>query len=226
MAIQELRFSLPDEQLLVAPIARALAAGYTGRDQTLVQAHIDELAEQGIAPPPNVPMLFPLLPTLLTNADVIAVIGEDSTPEIEVALFRIGGTDYVTVASDQTDRVLEAQSITVSKNVCPKVVGKDAWAVADVRGHWESLTLTARCAGRLLQHGDLGMMMTPEDILAFVAEHDGEEAEGRMVLSGTVPTDEAPPAGETTIDLELKDPVLGRSIRHSYQLICLSEYFA
>jgi hypothetical protein len=226
MAIQDLRFTLPDEQLLAAPIDRAIGAGYTGRDQSLVQAHIDELAEQGIAPPAHVPMLFPVLPTLVTNADTIAVIGTDSTPEIEVGLFRVDGIDYVTVASDQTDRVLEAQSITVSKNVCPKVVGCEAWPVAEVREHWEDLTLTARCGERQLQSGNLAMMMAPEDILAFVAEHDGDEAEGRMVFSGTVPTQEAPPPGDVTIDLELADPVLNRTIRHSYRLTCLAEFFS
>jgi hypothetical protein len=225
MAIQTLNFTLPDGRLLVAPIARAIAAGYTGRDPALVQAHVDELAEQGIPAPSRIPMLFPLLPTLVTNAETIAVLGEDSTPEIEVALFRINGTDYVTVASDQTDRVLEVQSITVSKNVCPKIVGKEAWAVAEVREHWRQLQLTARCGDVVLQTGTLDMMMAPEDILAFVAEHDGPEAEGRLVFSGTVPTDEVPPKGDATIALELSDPVLKRSIRHAYRLTCLAEYF-
>lgn len=225
MSIQELKFTLPDGQLLSAPIACAIAAGYTGRDQALVQAHVDELAEQGIAPPPHIPMLFPLLPTLVTNSDTIAVIGQDSTPEIEVALFRVDGTDYVTVASDQTDRVMEADSITMSKNVCPKAVGKEAWPVAEVREHWQQLQLTARCGGAVLQTGSLDMMMAPEDILTFVAQHDGPAAEGRLVFSGTVPTDEQPPKGDATIELELTDPVLNRSIRHAYRLTCLAEYF-
>lgn len=225
MAIQQLQFTLPDGRNLQADINRAIAAGYTGRDQALVQAHIDELAEQGIAPPPHIPMLFPLLPTLVTNAEEIAVVGEDSTPEIEIALFQQGGTTYLTVASDQTDRVVEAQDITLSKNVCPKIVGREAWALADVSGHIEQLTLTARCDDLQLQQGALAMMMTPEAILDFVDQHDGPEREGRMVFSGTVPTQAQPPKGPVTISLELADPVLHRNILHSYRIHVLSEYF-
>lgn len=225
MAIQQLHFTMPDGRNLAAEINRAVAAGYTGRDQALVKAHIDELAEQGIAPPAHVPMLFPLMPTLITNAEEIAVVGDNSTPEIEIALFQSGGRTYLTVASDQTDRVVEAQDITLSKNVCPKIVGREAWALDEVADHVEALTLTARCGNLQLQHGALAMMMEPEAILAFVDRHDGPEREGRMVFSGTVPTDEQPPKGPVTISLELSDPVLNRDIQHSYRLNILAEYF-
>ena len=71
----------------------------------------------------------------------------------------------------------------------------------------------------------LAMMMAPEDILAFVDQHDGPEREGRIVFSGTVPTDNQPPKGAATIDLKLNDPVLHRNILHSYRLSVLTEYF-
>ena len=225
MSIQQLHFTLPDGRDLQADLNRAVAAGYTGRDQALVQAHVDELAVQGIAPPPHIPMLFPLLPTLVTNAEEVAVLGENSTPEIEIALFQVAGTAYVTVASDQTDRVVEAQDITLSKNVCPKLVGREAWPLAEVAEHAAELTLTARCNGVLLQQGALAMMMAPEEILQFVDRHDGPERDARIVFSGTVPTEAQPPKGPVSIDLELADPVLNRKILHSYRLHVLSEYF-
>jgi len=225
MAINTLAFNRPDGTEFFARLSRTVAAGYTGRDRQMIQAHIDELAAQGIAPPANVPMLFPVLPTLVTNAAEIAVVGDNTTPEIEVAVFRADGTDYVTVASDQTDRIWEAVSITMSKNICPKVVGTTAWPVTDVADHWDQLQLTASCGDTSLQHGNLSLMQPLGDILAFVDRIDGPEREGRLVLSGTIPTDHQPPKGETTIELRLHDPVLQRTIEHRYRLTCLPDYF-
>ena len=42
-------------------------AGYTGRDRASVQKHIDELAHEGIAPPPEVPMWYEMPPAILTK---------------------------------------------------------------------------------------------------------------------------------------------------------------
>lgn len=225
MAIQQLTFAKTDGQSFTVGIDRSLAAGFTGSDQAAIKAHVDELAEQGIAPPPHIPMLFPVLPTLITNADEIAVIGTDTTPEIEVALFQSGGEAWITVASDQTDRVIEAQSITVSKNICPKVVGRTAWPLVDVADHWNELHLTSRCGDTILQDGPLSLMADADEILDFVDRHDGPERNGRLVLSGTIPTDTVPPKGDATIEIELADPVRGRTIAHSYRLRVLSEYF-
>jgi hypothetical protein len=225
MAIQNLHFQRADGGALTAALSRTVAAGFTGADKAAIQAHVDELAEQGIAPPPHIPMLFPVLPTLVTNSDEIAVVGTDTTPEIEVALFQVDGTAWITVASDQTDRVVEAQSITLSKNICPKVVGRTVWPLDEVLDHWNDLRLTSRCNGTVLQDGPLSLMARADEILAFVDQHDGPEREGRLVLSGTIPTDAVPPKGEAVIEIELNDPVRGRRIAHSYRLRVLSEYF-
>jgi Protein of unknown function (DUF2848) len=170
-------------------------------------------------------MLYPLLPTLVTNASDIGVIGNDSTPEVEVVLFRSGGVDYLTVGSDHTDRRIEAASALQGKNSCPKVVGAAAWPVGEVRDHWDALTLRCRCGDTLLQEGSLAHVMAYDDLMRFVGEHDGDQAEGRLVFSGTVPTQARPPAGDVTIDLELVDPVLGRSLAHRYRVHARREYF-
>jgi len=174
----------------------------------------------GVKPPPHVPMLYPLLPTLVTNASDIGVIGNDSTPEVEVVLFRSGGEDYLTVGSDHTDRRIEAVSALLGKNSCPKVVGDTAWPVSEVRDHWDALT-----GDSLLQEGSLAHVMAYADLMAFVNERDGDQAEGRLVFSGTVPTQARPPQGDVTIDLELADPVLARALTHSYRVHVRDEYF-
>jgi len=211
--------------LLPLEVTRALAAGASGRDREKVRRHIAHMGTLGVKPPPHVPMLYPLLPTLVTNADDIGVIGNDSTPEVEVVLFRSGGEDYLTVGSDHTDRRIEAVSALQGKNSCPKVVGTAAWQVNDVRDHWDALTLRCRCGDSLLQEGRLAHVMTYDDLMAFVSQHDGNLAEGRLVFSGTVPTQARPPQGDVTIDIELDDPVLARSLTHRYHVHVRSEYF-
>ncbi len=62
-------------------------------------------------------------------------------------------------------------------------------------------------------------------LLAFVARHDGERAEGRFVFGGTVPTVAVPPRGEATIRIELRDPVRGRALSHTYTAHVFGECF-
>ena len=224
--VQSLTFEVPGQGPVRLDLRRALAAGYTGRDRALVQEHIDELAHLGVAPPKHVPMLFPLIPTLVTFARHIAVLGFDSTPEIEVVLFRTGGADYVGLGSDHTDRKVETVSIPLAKNVCPKPVAPVAWPVAEVAAHWDRLVLRSACGGVPLQEGPLAKIMPRDDLLAFVAAHDGPDHEGRMVFSGTVPTQAQPPRRAATIELALIDPVLGRRIDHAYSVMPMTEFFA
>ena len=202
-----------------------LAAGASGRDREKVEKHIAHMSTLGVRPPPHVPMLYPLLPTLVTNATDIAVIGTDSTPEIEVVLFRAGGVDYLTVGSDHTDRRIEAVSALQGKNSCPKIVATTAWPVNEVLDHWDALTLRSCCGNTPLQEGALSHVMTYANLMSFVHEQDGDQAEGRVVFSGTVPTKATPPKGDVTIRLELADPVMQRSLTHDYNVHARREYF-
>jgi hypothetical protein len=216
---------LPNGTNITLEVRRVLAAGASGRDREKVRKHIDHMITLGVKPPPHVPMLYPLLPTLVTNATDIGVIGTDSTPEIEVVLFRAGGEDYLTVGSDHTDRRIEAVSALQGKNSCPKIVAATAWPVSEVLDHWDSLTLCSHGDDTLLQEGALSHIMTHENLMAFVREQDGDVAEGRLVFSGTVPTLAKPPPGDVTISLDLTDPVTKRSLRHDYTVHVRREYF-
>lgn len=220
----QLLFFHVDDKTIEVPVDQVLAAGYTGRDQAHVQEHVRELEEQGIAPPPHIPMLYPVMPTLLTNSREISVLGTDSTPEVEVALIEVGGETFVTVASDQTDRRIEAASVPQSKNACPKIVGVEAWRLEDVLPHWDRLELRSSHDGQVLQQGTLGMLLPLNDIREFVNKHAGA-ADRRVILSGTVPTQAVPPKEGATVVLELMDPVKGRSIRHEYAVRVMSEFF-
>src|SRR4051812_7195157 len=79
------------------PVRRLVNAGYVGRDQESVKAHIEELRHEGILPPPSVPMLYPLTTDNVTTADQIEVLGGNTSGEVEYVLFLIEDDVYVGV---------------------------------------------------------------------------------------------------------------------------------
>jgi Protein of unknown function (DUF2848) len=225
MVIREISFAVGDSSWITVGLQRALGAGFTGRGGKNIKEHLAELREIGVEPPAHIPMLFPVMPTLVTNAADIAVLGLDTTPEVEFALFRSGGIDYVTVGSDHTDRVLERTHFLGSKNLCPMVTSRQAWRLDTVRSRWDRLVLRSRSGNKLMQEAALEEFMPPEELLAFVAKHDGAEHEGRIVFSGTIPTHGKWPVGRTTIDIELFDPKTNRSLAHSYTVHPMKAFF-
>lgn len=63
-------------------------AGYTGRDQAAVQAHIDELKEEGIPAPDKTPVYFVKFIDKITQSGGFEVLDEtDHSGEAEFALF-------------------------------------------------------------------------------------------------------------------------------------------
>jgi 4-hydroxyphenylacetate 3-monooxygenase len=99
-------------------------AGYTGRDRAAVQAHIDELAHQGIAPPPEVPMWYAMPPGILTTADAIHAPTAQTCGEVEPVLVGVDGELYLGIGSDHTARDVEREDIARSKAICPKPLGR------------------------------------------------------------------------------------------------------
>ena len=188
---------------------RLILAGYTGRDRAAVQAHIDELAAQGIAPPDQVPALYP------GNASGIQVDGHLpagagwSSGEVEFVLFVTASGTFVGVGSDHTDRILEQSSIVESKRVFAKVIGAQVWPVDVLQPVWDQCRLrswvTQDGKRTLYQEGVLGMMMTPRDLLALLRAED--QRPGLVLFSGTVPAaSPAPPGGACLFEGELLDP--------------------
>ncbi|MGF7163626.1 hypothetical protein FHS85_005296 [Rhodoligotrophos appendicifer] len=221
---REIVFETP-AGILKTTVRRLLCAGYTGRTRSLVDAHIEELKALGIGTPPHIPMLFPIISSLLTQAEATEVVGPNTAPEVEYVLFREGGLDYVTVGSDQTDSVMEGKAACLAKNLCEKSIARVAWPLSELLDHWDALELSLVCNGTTMQRGQVAAMFTPEQLRDFVSQHDGAEHENRMIFSGTLETHGRYPGGVQDLELELRDPVLGRSIRHAYRVTPLDEIF-
>src|SRR5579863_5201396 len=104
-----------------------ILAGWTGRDQAAIAAHIKEMKEWGVAGPTQTPMYYRVSASLLTTADEIEVIGRESSGEAEFVLFNVDGELLLGTGSDHTDRKAEALGITLAKQMCPKLVAADVW---------------------------------------------------------------------------------------------------
>lgn len=195
-----------------------IVAGYTGRDQREVLAHIRELAAHGIDPPEAVPSFYSLSPNLLTQGEQLVTAGEETSGEAEVALLVSGGDVYVTVASDHTDRAAERIDVALSKAMCHKVLANSAWRLADVADHWDSLRLRSWIgdqANDLYQDGSTEALMPPEDILRAIPWKT--PAHAFVVLCGTVPAIGGIRSG-STFRAELFDKKTGAALTLDYRI--------
>ncbi|AKC71502.1 DUF2848 domain-containing protein [Pandoraea oxalativorans] len=194
-----------------------IIAGWAGRDRHALEHHIAELAALGVRRPSTTPCFYRLAPALLAQGDAIDVVGETSSGEAECVLVRHGDELFVSVGSDHTDREVEAYGVTVSKQVCAKPVAREAWRFADVAAHWDRLGLrswvTREGERRLYQEGTVAGLLSPQELMAKLGP-DGLPA-GAAMFCGTLAAIGGVVGGEQ-FEIELHDPVLGRTIRHRY----------
>lgn len=208
-------------------IDSCVAAGYTGRNQLAVQAHIEELKKLGVATPYAVPAMYWISPARITADEKIVVVGEQTSPEVEFFVaFDDRGQGYVTVASDHTDRALETVSVSKSKQVCDKVLGDTFWRLHDVKNHWDDITLFSQVEingkWREYQKGSLGDIMHHEELLQRVrAEKPAGKAPA--IFSGTVPLIGGDPEYTSACRIEMHDPRLERTIIKEYHIITLPD---
>ena len=201
---------------------KLIMAGYTGRNQDEVRAHIEELKAHGIPAPAKVPTLFACAPELLTTAETITVLGDSTSGEAEFVLFVKGGEILVGVGSDHTDRQLEETDIPRAKQLCAKVVSREVWRLSDLVGHWDELVLRAwvgeKGAETLYQEGPLARMMTPQAILECVQENITEPLEAAVVYSGTFAVIGGHFQALPVFTVELEDPRRRRKLHCAYRV--------
>lgn len=186
-----LRVAGTDEVLTVRP-ERLVVAGYTGRDEAAVAAHIAELAAIGVPPPPTVPTFYDLDPGLLSTGPVMRVPGPATSGEVEPVLVRHAGRHFLAVGSDHTDRDLERTDIAASKAACGKPLGT---VVLDLgpdlerfsESDWAGLTATCTADGRTYQQGSVSALRHPRDVLRRMTDTLGELTGDLVLFLGTLP---------------------------------------
>ena len=195
-----------------------VVAGWTGRDEAALRHHIEELAAIGVPRPSSVPVFYRNSLLNLTQAPVVEVLGPDTSGEVEPVIVALGDRLCLAVGSDHTDRKAETQGIALSKQLCAKPIGRDLWALEDVAGHWDRLQLRsfATIDGQRVayQDGTLSGMRPPADLIARYGSRlqpDSVMYCGTLAAIGGIR-----PASR--FELELEDPVLGRMLRHAYDI--------
>ncbi len=202
-----------------AEVHDIVIAGWTGRDTATVEHHIAELEAIGVARPRTVPCFYRVGVNLLTTATHLDFTGPDSSGEVEFVLFSLREGLFVGVGSDHTDRRVEAYGVTVSKQMCPKPVSRELWPFADVRDHWDSLILrswaTRGNKTEIYQEGSVARMLAPLDLIGRYTGGEVQLPIGTAMYCGTMPVLTKLGAARE-FAMELEDPVLGRSLRHTY----------
>lgn len=203
-------------------ISRVVIGGWTGRDKAAIDHHIDELAKIGVQAPKKTPMFYFVSVSRLTTADAIDVIGDGSSGEVEYILINHHNRIWVGVASDHTDRVHEHIGITVAKQLCDKPIATEFWPLDEVEGHWDQIRIRSiirECGEDVVyQDGSVSSLLSPAELLDNLRADNDDLAEETLLFGGTCGA-----IGEVRFSprfrLELIDPVLGRIIRHTYDVI-------
>ena len=211
---------------LRATVDQLVIAGWAGRDREAIEHHIDELAAIGVPRPSAVPLYYRVAANQLTQESDMQVVGDGSSGEVEAFVFAAGGVLYVSVASDHTDRKLEAHSVALSKQVCAKPVARVAWPLAEVEGHWDELQIRSRIVegGQTVayQDGTLASLRSARDLIGGYAGGASTLPDGTGMTCGTVGViGGIRPAA--VFEMELHDPRRGRTIRHRYTVSSLPE---
>jgi Protein of unknown function (DUF2848) len=199
-------------------------AGWTGRDVAALTHHIEELKAIGVQPPSRVPLYYRVAAQMLTQADRIQVLGDDTSGEVEPVLVGAADRLWVTVGADHTDRKLESYGVAVSKQVCPKVLCRTAWRFEEVEPHWDKLLLRSFISegGKKVpyQEGPLATIRAPRELIAGWRNGEKRLPAGTVMFCGTLPALGAI-RSSSRFEMEIEDPVLGRKLAHAYDVEAL-----
>ena len=218
---------MPSERKLeLSSIKNLVVAGWTGRNTAALEAHIKELEAVGVKRPKSVPIFYRNAVSLLTTAPEIQVLGGKSSGEVEFVLYSLDDGLWVGVGSDHTDRKAETVGVTLSKQLCAKPVGTTLWRYDEVKPHWDKLTLRSFVPGeggkrRLYQEGPVTNMRAPEELIKLYTGGD-RLAPGAAMFCGTFAV-HGGISSSGTFDMELEDPVLRRTLTHSYKIVSLPD---
>lgn len=217
-----LHFELPDGSVVDVRPVRLLNAGYAGRDQQQVQAHIDELAHLGVPAPTTTPTLYPVAPYLAQQTEAVQVQHAETSGEAEWAIVVTGPDEedvLLTCACDHTDRKLEVHGVAWSKNASPDVLGRKAWRLSDVADRLDDIRISARVGTdrQVIQDTTLGALLPPKYWLDILRTNGWFEA-GTILISGTVPMVEGVNQFADTWEVALTDPDTGDEITCGYRV--------
>jgi hypothetical protein len=215
--------SKQERRELAFSYSRLVNAGYVGKNQEEVRRHIDELAAKGIPGPKSIPVLYPVVSNVLSLAPGIEVYGNETSGEVEYVLCVVTQDEiYVGLGSDHTDRHLEETDIPRSKQICPNIMGRVVWPLAEIENHWDDLLITASVLNNgkdtHYQEGRLGLLLNPAELMSFVKSKIPGPLENLIIFSGTLGTLTGEFVFGQKFSAALIDEKLNRRLEVSYDI--------
>lgn len=203
-----------------------IVAGWTGRDADAIAHHIAELAELGVPAPSDTPLYYRVSAPLLTDAPLIEAVGGASSGEVEPLIVEAGGKRYLGLASDHTDRALEAHSVAMSKQVCAKPCALELWAWDEIADRLEEIELESWIeeGGDWVQYqsGTIASIRPLAELIAGSKMSELAKDGPVAMLCGTFGAKGGVrPAAK--FRMQMRDPKTGRSITHEYETRTLPE---
>lgn len=205
-------------------LSNVVIAGFAGRDADATQHHIRELEELGVTPPSSVPMFYRVSPTRLTQSPLVQMVGGQSSGEIECVLINRDGELLVGIGSDHTDRKLEAYGVMESKQLCDKPIGTVLWRYDEVIEHWDELIMRCKVVvseggmNEIYQEGHVSGLIHPKELIALLEKQGDAFGAGSVMFCGTLGVKGGIRPAQA-YDMELHDPVLGRTLKHRYEVL-------
>lgn len=194
-------------------------AGFTGRDQTVVEAHLKELEALGIPTPSAVPTFYGIPTDLLGQDGVIATVHEETSGEVEVVIVADNDDVYLALGSDHTDRSAEAFDIGISKGLCSKPMSTRAWPFDLVADGLDDMVIRSWIfeGGEEVpyQEGHLSEVLPLPEMLGQVPFQTRPHT--FVLFTGTIPVIGGI-RGSKSFRAELFDPHSRRSLTLAYQI--------
>lgn len=207
-------------------LTHLIVAGWTGRDADAIAHHIAELAELGVPAPSDTPLYYRVSAPLLTDAPLIEAVGGASSGEVEPLIVEAEGKRYLGLASDHTDRALEAHSVAMSKQVCAKPCALELWEWDEVADRLEEIELESWIdeGGDWVpyQSGTIASIRPLTELIAGSRLSELAKDGPVAMLCGTFGAKGGVrPAAK--FRMQMRDPKTGRSITHEYDTRTLPE---
>ena len=181
---------------------------------------------------------------LVTNEPLIEVQGPQTSGEAEFVIFTYNDSLYVSVGSDHNDRSLgvmwtemlgKIDDTAKSKQMVPSVIAGKAWLYDEVKDHWDKIIVSSKVSFSnklvLYQQYELSQLL---DVEHYIHNENWVLQEGSVLLGGSGPLVNRIPdniyKGQKDLEgvefpkdfhVEICDPILNRSISHSYDVISL-----
>ena len=234
-----------DPYTLVGEIKKIGCSRNAGRDTNATEEQLDDVRKTGYQVHGAGGVCFRSR-YLITNENEIEVQGPQTSGEVEFAALRIKDRLLISVGSDHNDRTIgklwspvlgKVFDTAKAKQLAPAVVAPVAWDYEDIKDHWDELILSSSLmvSGDKMPYQEY-RLSTLLDLEHYMEHHPWFAVEGSVLFGGSSGLLSSIPdhiyKGQEHLDgieipqnfhIAMRDPILGRTISHSYEVIALEE---